>query len=128
MPLAINFTTIIFAIILLLLMASITTMLIYNRLIRSQVRTREAWSGIEVQLSRRADLIPNLVETVKGYAAHEREVFEEVAHARSALQSARGVPAVASANDMLTQAVGRLFAVAENYPQLRASEIFMALE
>ena len=101
---------------------------IYNGLIRSRVRTREAWSGIDVQLKRRTDLVPNLVETVKGHAAHEREVFEEVTRARSALQQAGSAPEAANANNMLTQALGRLFAVAENYPQLRASENFMDLQ
>lgn len=100
----------------------------YNRLVRSQVRTREAWSGIDVQLRRRASLISNLVETVKGYAAHERAVFDEVTRARSALQQAGGASEAANANKMLSQALGRLFAVVENYPQLRASENFMALQ
>jgi LemA protein len=92
------------------------------------VRTQEAWSGIDVQLKRRASLIPNLVETVKGYAAHEREVFERVTEARAALQQAGTVKEATDANNMVTQALGRLFAVAENYPQLRASENFMELQ
>jgi LemA protein len=100
----------------------------YNALIRSRVRVNEAWSGIDVQLKRRASLIPNLVETVKGYAAHEREVFERVTEARSALQRASTAKEATDANNMVTQALGRLFAVAENYPQLRASENFMALQ
>ena len=101
---------------------------IYNTLIRSRVRVNEAWSGIDVQLKRRASLIPNLVETVKGYAAHEREVFERVTEARAALQQAGTVKEATDANNMVTQALGRLFAVAENYPQLRASENFMELQ
>jgi LemA protein len=101
---------------------------LYNRLVRSRVRTREAWSGIDVQLKRRASLIPNLVETVKGYAIHERGVLEEVTRARSALQEAGGAAEAAGANNMLTQALSRLFAVVENYPQLRASENFMDLQ
>lgn len=101
---------------------------IYNRLVRSMERTREAWSGIDVQLKRRASLIPNLVETVKGYAAHERTVFEEVTRARAAVQNAGGAAAAAEANDMLTRALGRLFAVAENYPALRATENFKDLQ
>jgi len=100
----------------------------YNTLIRSRVRVNEAWSGIDVQLKRRASLIPNLVETVKGYAAHEREVFERVTEARAALQQAGTVKEATDANNMVTQALGRLFAVAENYPQLRASENFMELQ
>jgi LemA protein len=101
---------------------------IYNGLVRSRVRTREAWSGIDVQLKRRADLVPNLVETVRGYASHEREVFENVTRARSMLQQAGGPAQAAEANNQLSQALRSLFAVAENYPQLRASENFMALQ
>jgi LemA protein len=101
---------------------------IYNGLIRSRVRTREAWSGIDVQLKRRADLVPNLVETVQGYAAHEREVFENVTRARSMLEQAGGPAQAAEANNQLSQALRSLFAVAENYPQLRANENFMALQ
>jgi LemA protein len=100
----------------------------YNGLIRSRVRVNEAWSGIDVQLKRRASLIPNLVETVKGYAAHEREVFERVTEARAALERAGGAKEATDANNMMTSALRHLFAVAENYPQLRASENFMALQ
>jgi LemA protein len=101
---------------------------VYNGLIRSRVHTREAWSGIDVQLKRRADLVPNLVETVRGYAAHERETFENVTRARAMLQQAQGPAQAAEANNQLTHALRSLFAVAENYPQLRASENFMALQ
>jgi LemA protein len=101
---------------------------VYNGLIRSRVRTREAWSGIDVQLKRRADLVPNLVETVRGYAAHERETFDSVTRARAMLQQAQGPAQAAEANNQLTQALRSLFAVAENYPELRASENFMALQ
>jgi LemA protein len=101
---------------------------IYNGLIRSKVRTQEAWSGIDVQLKRRADLVPNLVETVRGYAEHERGTFEAVTNARSMLQQAQGPAQAAEANNQLTQALRSLFAVAENYPQLRASENFMQLQ
>jgi len=101
---------------------------IYNGLIRSRMRTREAWSGIDVQLKRRADLVPNLVETVRGYASHERETFENVTNARAMLQQAGGPAEAAQANNQLTQALRSLFAVAEAYPQLRASENFMALQ
>jgi LemA protein len=100
----------------------------YNGLIRSRVRVNEAWSGIDVQLKRRASLIPNLVETVKGYAAHERGVFERVTEARSALERAGGAKEATDANNMMTGALRHLFAVAENYPQLRASENFMDLQ
>jgi LemA protein len=101
---------------------------IYNGLIRARVRTQEAWSGIDVQLKKRADLVPNLVETVRGYAAHERGTFEAVTNARAMLQNAQGPAAAAAANNQLTQALRSLFAVAEAYPQLRASENFMALQ
>jgi len=99
----------------------------YNDLVRSRKRVQEAWSGIEVQLRRRASLMPNLMEIVKGYADHEREIFEEVARARGAMREAGGASQAANANNMLSQALGRLFAVVENYPQLRASENFMSL-
>ena len=99
----------------------------YNGLIRSLTRVHEAWSGIDVQLRRRASLVPNLVETVRGYAEHEREVFEQVARARGAMQQAGGAGQTAAASNMLTQALGHLVAVVENYPQLRASENFLTL-
>lgn len=99
----------------------------YNGLVRARKRVEEAWSGIDVQLRRRASVLPNLEEVVKGYAVHEREVFTEVARARGALQKAGGAGEAASANDTLSQAFIRMFAVAENYPQLRASESFIAL-
>ncbi len=101
---------------------------VYNGLIRSRVRTREAWSGIDVQLKRRASLVPNLVETVKGYAAHEREVLENVTRARAMLEQAGGAAQAAQADNALTGALRSLFAVAENYPQLRANENFLALQ
>ncbi len=100
----------------------------YNGLIRSRVRSREAWSGIDVQLKRRASLIPNLVETVKGYAAHEREVLENVTRARAMLEQAGGAAQAAQADNVLTGALRSLFAVSENYPQLRANENFLALQ
>lgn len=99
----------------------------YNSLVRSQKRVQEAWSGIEVQLRRRASLVPNLVEMVRGYAEHERDVFEQVARARGAMQQAGGAGQTATASNMLTQALGHLFAVVENYPQLRASDNFLTL-
>ena len=100
----------------------------YNGLVRSRVRTREAWSGIDVQLKRRADLVPNLVETVRGYASHERETFENVTRARAMLDKAGGPAQAAEANNQLSQALRSLFAVAENYPQLKANENFLALQ
>ena len=99
----------------------------YNSLVRSQKYVQEAWSGIEVQLRRRASLVPNLVEAVRGYAEHEREVFEQVARARGAMHQAGGAGQAGAASNMLTQALGHLFAVVENYPQLRASENFLTL-
>jgi len=101
---------------------------LYNGLVRSKMRVGEAWSGIDVQLKRRSSLIPNLVETVKGYAAHEREVFEKVTQARSALMGAHGPAEAAQANNQLTAALKTLFAVAEAYPQLRATENFQKLQ
>ncbi len=101
---------------------------VYNGLVRSRLRVREAWSGIDVQLKRRASLIPNLVETVKGYAAHERETLENVTAARARLQQA-GTPAqAAEANNMLTQTLRSLFAVAEAYPDLKANQNFLELQ
>jgi len=100
----------------------------YNGLVRSRNRVKEAWSGIDVQLRRRASLVPNLVETVKGYAAHERETFEEVTRARSAVERAGTIPDAAAANNMLTGALRHLFAVAEAYPELQAAENFRELQ
>lgn len=101
---------------------------LYNGLVTAKTRVDEAWSGIDVQLKRRTDLIPNLVETVKGYAAHEKSVFENVTKARSALMSATTPGAAASANNQLTAALKTLFAVAENYPDLKASQNFLDLQ
>lgn len=100
----------------------------YNGLIRLRNRTDEAWSDIDVQLKRRYDLIPNLVETVKGYATHEKEVFERVTQARAQAMGAQTPAAHAQAENMLTGALKSLFAVAENYPELRASENFAKLQ
>jgi len=101
---------------------------LYNGLVTSRMRVKEAWSGIDVQLKRRADLIPNLVETVKGYAKHEKSVFENVTKARSALLSAKTPASKGKANTGLTAALKTLFAVAENYPQLKAGENFKDLQ
>ena len=100
----------------------------YNKLVRFRNRAENAWAQVDVQLKRRWDLIPNLVEAVKGYAAHERETFDEVTKARTAAQQAQGPQEQAGAENMLTQAIGRLFAVAEAYPQLRATENFQQLQ
>lgn len=100
----------------------------YNHFVTLRNRVREAWSQIDVQLKRRSSLIPNLVETVKGYAKHEKEVFENVTRARSALMGAKNPHEAAAANDMLSGALKSLFAIAEAYPNLRASENFKELQ
>src|SRR3989339_1341180 len=100
----------------------------YNGFIVLKARIKEAFSGIDVQLKRRADLIPNLVETVKGYAKHEKEVFENVTKARSALMKAENVQEKADADNMLTGALKSLFAVAEAYPELKANTNFQDLQ
>lgn len=101
---------------------------LYNSFVSLVNQTKNAWADIDVQLKRRADLIPNLVEIVKGYAKHEKSVFEEVTKARSALLSAKDPKQAGSANNMLTGALKSLFAVAESYPNLRASENFSKLQ
>jgi len=100
----------------------------YNGLVRLRNKVVEAWSGIEVQLQRRHDLIPNLVEAVRGYAAHERELFDQVAAARTLAQAADGPAEAGPAEAAVTVALGRLVAVGESYPDLRASENFVALQ
>jgi LemA protein len=100
----------------------------FNKLVRLRNRAENAWAQVDVQLRKRYDLIPNLVETVKGYASHERETFESVTAARTAAQQAQGVQQQAQAENVLTAALGRLFAVAEAYPQLRATENFQQLQ
>jgi LemA protein len=101
---------------------------IYNRLVRLRALVKEAFSGITVQLRRRADLIPNLVETVQGYATHEREVFEQVSKVRAASMNAGSVAATAQADAQMTGLLGRLFAVAEAYPELKANQNFLQLQ
>lgn len=101
---------------------------LYNSLASGLVRIKEALSGIDVQLKRRIDLIPNLVTSVKGYAKHEKSIFENVTKARSALVSAKSVEEKGQANNMLTGALKSLFAVAENYPNLKANENFKHLQ
>jgi LemA protein len=100
----------------------------YNRLVRLRALVKEGFSGITVQLRRRADLIPNLVEAVQGYATHEREVFEEVSKARAASVNAGSVAATAQADAQMSGLLGRLFAVAEAYPELKASTTFLQLQ
>jgi LemA protein len=102
--------------------------ILYNRFVRLRNRVDNAWAQIEVQLKRRWDLIPNLVETVKGYAAHERETFQNVTEARAAAQQAQTPAESARAEGLLGQALGRLFAVAEAYPELQADENFRQLQ
>ena len=101
---------------------------IFNSLVTLKNRAKEAFSDISVQLKRRYDLIPNLVETVKGYATHERELFEKVTRARAAAMSAQGVKEKAGAENMLSDTLKSLFAVAENYPDLKASQNFLELQ
>lgn len=101
---------------------------LYNRLVRLRNRAENAWAQVDVQLRRRYDLVPNLVETVKGYAAHERATFEQVTEARTRAQQASTVADQAQAENALTAAIGRLFALAEAYPELRATENFQALQ
>jgi len=101
---------------------------VYNGLIKSKLRTDEAWADIDVQLKRRYDLIPNLVETVKAYAAHEKEVFEKVTAARSQAMQAQTLDEKGKAENMLSSTLKSLFAVAENYPDLKASQNFLELQ
>jgi len=101
---------------------------LYNGLVKSKLRVDEAWSDISVQLKRRLDLIPNLVETVKGYAKHEKDVFKQVTEARTAMMGAEGVNETAGADNMLSGALKSLFAVAEAYPDLKANQNFIELQ
>jgi LemA protein len=101
---------------------------LYNGLVNKKVETQNSWSQIDVQLKRRHDLIPNLVETVKGYASHEKETLEKVVQARNLAVNARGVAEHAQAENMLTGALKSLFAVAEAYPDLKANQSFLGLQ
>jgi LemA protein len=112
----------------LIVLAGLFLLLTYNGLVVGRLRCREAWSGIDVQLKRRSSLVPNLVETVKGYAKHEREVFENVTKARAALMGAQTPQQAAEANNQLTAALKTLFAVAEAYPELKANQNFLQLQ
>lgn len=106
----------------------LAVILIYNSLVRAKLRTDEAWSDISVQLKRRYDLIPNLVNTVKGYAKHEKSVFEEVTEARAQALNAQTVNEAAQADNMFQEALKSLFAVAEAYPDLKANQNFQQLQ
>ena len=117
---------IILIVIILIILASIV--LLYNGLVTARNKVKNAWAQIDVQLNRRADLIPNLVETVKGYAGHEKTVFEDVTAARAGLMNANGVKEINEANNQLSETLKTLFAVAENYPELKANENFKELQ
>ena len=106
----------------------VSGILIYNRLVKLRARVNNGWSQIDVQLRRRYDLIPNLVKTVQGYATHERELFENVTEARSRAIDANAVPDQAQAENQITRGIRQLFAVAENYPDLKANENFLVLQ
>jgi len=119
---------IVIIIVVLLLLAGLIYVLLRNSLINLNQRVGESWSGIDVQLKRRHDLVPNLVESVKGYATHERETFEKVTQARAAAMQASGPAEAGQAEGQLTAALGGLRVVAEQYPQLRATENFQQLQ
>ncbi len=118
----------ILVIIALIVVVGLLLVALYNRLVQQRNRVDNAWAQIEVQLKRRWDLIPNLIETVKGYAAHERETFQNVTEARAAAQQANTPAEAAQAENLLDRALGRLFAVAEAYPELQADENFRELQ
>lgn len=115
-------------ILIIIIIIAIVLVKIYNDLVNLKNRVKNGYSQIDVQLKRRTDLIPNLIETVKGYAAHEKGVFEEVTKARSNIMNATSVKEASEANNQLTGALKSLFAVAENYPELKANENFVQLQ
>jgi LemA protein len=121
-----NLLLIILIVIIIIILVAIVA--IYNGLVTARNKVKNAWAQIDVQLNRRADLIPNLVETVKGYAAHESSVFEDVTAARAGLMNANGVKEIGEANNQLSSTLKTLFAVAENYPELKANENFKELQ
>ncbi|WP_298537378.1 LemA family protein [uncultured Methanobrevibacter sp.] len=121
-----NILLIILIVIIIIILVAIVA--IYNGLVTARNKVKNAWAQIDVQLNRRADLIPNLVETVKGYAAHESSVFEDVTAARAGLMNANGVKEISDANNQLSSTLKTLFAVAENYPELKANENFKDLQ
>jgi LemA protein len=115
-------------VIVLVVVLGLWAVLLYNGLVRKRNRVDNSWAQVEVQLKRRHDLVPNLVETVKGYAAHERGTFDSVTQARAAATTASGPAAAGAAEGILSQALGRLFAVAEAYPELKANQNFLDLQ
>jgi LemA protein len=121
-------TWVLIAVLVVLALLALYLVALYNGLVQKRNRVDNAWAQIDVQLRRRRDLIPNLVETVKGYAAHERGTFEAVTEARAAAAGARSPAEAGAAEGLLTQALGRLFAVAEAYPELKANENFLDLQ
>jgi len=120
--------TVIVVLIIIIVLLAIIGAAMYNGLVRLNVRSDEAWSDITVQLKRRADLIPNLVNAVQGYASHEKQIFEDVAAARSAMLNAKGPADAAKAENQFQQTLKSLFAVAEAYPDLKASQNFQDLQ
>lgn len=117
-----------FVVLAIVVLLAVFGVVLYNRLIRLRNKVEEAWAQIDVQLQRRHDLIPNLVNTVKGYAAHEKTTLEEVTAARTAAVSAQGAAAAGKSEEALTAALSRLFALAENYPDLKADQNFRHLQ
>jgi LemA protein len=115
-------------VIVVIVLLALWAILLYNGLVQKRNRVDNAWAQVEVQLERRHDLVPNLVEAVKGYAAHERGTFDSVTQARAAATSAKGPAAAGAAEGILGQALGRLFAVAEAYPDLKANQSFLDLQ
>lgn len=122
------FIGLIFTLLVLVVLTGVFLWTIYNALVKLNVRVEEAWSDITVQLKRRADLIPSLVDTVKGYAAHEKQVLESVTEARSSIMNASGPVEAGQAENMLEGALKSLFAVAEAYPDLKANQNFLQLQ
>lgn len=121
--------TVVWILLALLVLAAVMVVVLYNRLVRLRNRVQESWRQIDVELNRRHDLIPNLVETVKGYAAHERETLEAVVQARTAAATTGSSPAEQARQEgALGQALGRLFALAESYPDLKANTNFLELQ
>ena len=119
---------VVIVIVVIVVLLALFLVMAYNGMVRGRNKVDEAWSGIDVQLKRRHDLVPNLVETVKGYATHEREVFQAVTDARANAVAASGPAQSGAAEGILGQAIGRLFAVAEAYPDLKASQNFLELQ
>ncbi|MBP7821649.1 MAG: LemA family protein [Saprospiraceae bacterium] len=115
-------------IVIILLVIAVVVMFLYNGLVKNRNKVEESWSGIDVQLKRRYDLIPNLLETVKGYAAHEKGIFDNIANARAKAMSGGTVTDQANSENALTQSLRSLFAIAENYPDLKANTNFQQFQ